>query len=45
MTLSELVRMIGDFAEIAVTVLLIYAVYKISQFIDGLNHKIREEKP
>ena len=45
MTLSELVRMIGDFAEIAVTVLLVYAVYKIALLIDGLNRKIREEKP
>lgn len=44
MTLSELVRMLSDFAEIAVTVLLAYAVYKIATLIDSLNHKIKAEK-
>ena len=44
MTLSELVRMLGDFAEIAVTILLAYVVYKIARLIDTLNGKIKEEK-
>lgn len=44
MTLSELVRMLGDFAEIAVTLLLAYVVYKISILIDTLNSKIKGEK-
>ncbi|MGB9741297.1 MAG: hypothetical protein ACP5IM_06690 [Candidatus Bathyarchaeia archaeon] len=44
MTLSELVKMIGDFAEIAVTILLAYAVYKIATLIDVLNVKIKREK-
>lgn len=44
MTLGELVRMLGDFAEIAVTILLAYVVYKIATLIDTLNSKIKEEK-
>jgi hypothetical protein len=40
-TLSELVRMLGDFAEIAVTILLAYLVYKIVTLIDTLNSKIK----
>jgi hypothetical protein len=42
--LSELVRMLGDFAEIAVTILLAYVVYKIAILIDTLNSKIKGEK-
>jgi len=44
LTLSELVRMVGDFAEIAVTILLAYVVYKIARLIDSLNGKIKGEK-
>lgn len=44
MTLSELVRMLGDFAEIAVTILLAYVVYKIAMLVDTLNSKIKGEK-
>ncbi len=44
MTLSELVRILGDFAEIAVTILLAYVVYKIAALIDTLNSKIKAEK-
>jgi hypothetical protein len=44
MTLSELVRMLLDFAEIAVTILLAYVVYKIAALLDTLNSKIRGEK-
>ena len=46
MTLSELIRMLGDFAEIAVTILLAYVVYKIAILIDTLNSKIKgDSKP
>lgn len=44
MTLSELVRMIGDFTEIAVTILLAYVVLKIATLIDTLNGRIKAEK-
>ncbi len=44
MPLSELVRMIGDFAEVAVTILLAYLVLKIASLIDTLNGKIKAEK-
>jgi hypothetical protein len=40
-TLNELVRMASDFAEIAVTILLAYVVYKIAALIDTLNSKIK----
>lgn len=36
--------MLGDFAEIAVTILLAYVVYKIASLIDTLNGKIKAEK-
>lgn len=44
MTLSELVKMLGDFTEIVVTILLAYAVYKIAILIDGLSEKIKKDK-
>lgn len=44
MTLSETVRMLGDFAEVAVTILLAYLVYKLAIFIETLNSKIMQEK-
>jgi len=44
MALTELTRIITDFAEIAVTLLLAYVVYKIATLIDTLNSKIRAEK-
>jgi len=44
MTLSEIIRMLGDVAEIAVTILLVYVVYKIASFIDTLNSKIKGER-
>jgi len=44
LTLSELVRMIGDFTEIAVTILLAYVVFKIANLIDTLNGRIKAEK-
>lgn len=36
--------MLGDVAEIMVTVLLAYVVYKIAMLIDTLSRKIRREK-
>lgn len=41
MTLSELVKILGDFAEIAVTILLAYVVYKIAILIETLSNKIK----
>lgn len=43
MTLSELIRMLGNFAEIAVTILLAYVVYKITVLIDALSSKVKRE--
>jgi len=36
--------MLGDIAEIAVTILLAYVVYKIAILVDTLNNKIKGEK-
>ena len=44
MALTDLVRMLGDFAEIAVTILLAYVVLKIAYLIDSLNNRIKLEK-
>lgn len=44
MTLSELVKMLADCAEIAVTILLAYVVYKIAKLVETLNIKIKGEK-
>ena len=44
MTLSDLVKMFADFAEIAVTILLAYIMYKIATLIETLNSKIKGEK-
>lgn len=44
MTLSELVKMVADIAEIAATILLVYVVYKIAALIETLNNKIKGEK-
>ena len=44
MTLSEIVKMLADIAEIAVTILLAYVVYKIAVLIETLNSKIKGEK-
>jgi hypothetical protein len=43
MTLSELIRMLEDFAEIAVTILLAYVVYKVAVLIDTLNSRLKRE--
>lgn len=44
MTLSEIVKMLADITEIAVTILLAYVVYKIAALIETLNTKIKGEK-
>jgi len=44
LTLSELVRLLGDFVEIAVTILLAYVVYKVAMLVETLNGKIKGEK-
>ena len=44
MALSELTRVLADFAEIAVTVLLAYVVYKIARLIGTLEGRIKSEK-
>ena len=44
MSLSELTNLVSSIAEIAVTVLLAYLVYKISVLVDSLNSRIKEEK-
>jgi hypothetical protein len=45
MALSDFVRLIEDFAQIAVTVLLAYVAYKIARLVDSINAKIKAEKP
>jgi len=42
MTLTEFVRFFGDFAEIAITVLLLYVIYKVAVLVDTLHRKIRD---
>lgn len=44
MALGEFVRMLGDVAEIAVTILLVYVVYKIAILVDTVSRKIKGEK-
>jgi len=44
LTLSEIVKMLADITEIAVTILLAYVVYKIAALIETLNSKIKGEK-
>lgn len=44
MALGDFVRMLGDIAEITVTILLAYVVYKIAMLVDTLNCKIKGEK-
>ena len=44
MALTELTRILADFAEIGVTVLLAYVVYKIARLIGTLEGKIKSEK-
>jgi len=41
LTLSELIRLIADIAEIAVTILLAYVVYKLATLLDVLTAKIK----
>jgi len=41
LSLSELIRFIADIAEIIVTVLLAYVVFKLASLIDTLTTKIK----
>ena len=41
MTITDVVRMLSDLAEIMVTVLLAYGVYKIARLIETLDNKIK----
>ncbi|MEM3577436.1 MAG: hypothetical protein QXX51_03160 [Candidatus Bathyarchaeia archaeon] len=43
MTLSELIRMLGDFVEVAMTILLAYVAYKVAVLVDALNNKLKRE--
>lgn len=42
MNLSELVRLVGDLAEVAVTILLAYVVFKIAMLVESLNTRLGE---
>jgi ABC-type uncharacterized transport system permease subunit len=44
MSLSELLRTLGDIAELTITIMLAYIVYKIAVFLETLNKKVKEEK-
>jgi hypothetical protein len=43
MALSELVNMLSNIAEVAVSVLVAYVVYKIAKLIETLDGKIKTE--
>jgi hypothetical protein len=43
MSLSELVGIVGDMAEVVVTVLLAYVAYRIAGLVRTLNKKVKEE--
>jgi ABC-type uncharacterized transport system permease subunit len=44
MSLAEFLRTMSDMAEIVVTILLAYVVYKIAVFLETLNSKVKEER-
>lgn len=44
MSLSELLRMMSDVAEIAVTVMLAYVVYRVAILLETLSSKVKGEK-
>jgi hypothetical protein len=44
MTLTELLRTISDIAEIAVTVMLAYVVYRVAILLESLSSKVKGEK-
>ena len=43
MTLSEMVNMLSNIAEIVVTIFLAYVVYRIARLIGTLDDKIKKE--
>jgi hypothetical protein len=42
MTLADFIRILNDFTQIAVTLLLAYVTYKIAMLVDTLNRKIKQ---
>jgi len=44
LNLSELVRLVEDMAEVAVTVLLAYVAYKVALLVDSLSRRLKEDK-
>ena len=44
MNLSELVRLVEDMAEVAVTVLLAYVAYKVALLVGSLSRRLKEDK-
>ncbi len=46
LTPTEVVKLIESIADVAVTLLLAYVVYRIAGLVESLNRKIKhEEKP
>ena len=43
MALSDIIKMLSDITEVAVTVLFAYVVYKIAKLIETLDGKIKTE--
>jgi hypothetical protein len=43
MALSDIIKMLSDITEVAVTVLFAYVVYKIAKLIETLDEKIKAE--
>jgi len=43
LSLTELVSFVRDLAEIVVTILLAYVVYKIAMLIDAFQNKMQEK--
>jgi hypothetical protein len=44
LNLSELVGLVKDLAEVTVTVLVAYVVYKVALLIDSLSHRLKQDK-
>ncbi|MBS7632330.1 hypothetical protein KEJ15_01740 [Candidatus Bathyarchaeota archaeon] len=44
MTISDLVRLLASFAEVAFTVVLVYVAFKMGRLVDALSKRIKNEK-
>ena len=42
--MSQVVSLVEDFAEIAVTIILVYVAYKIAVLIDTLTNQLKAQK-